>query len=156
MRDHRAGWIEESKNKKRKERVGAQEVGEDLERRQDREGESAQAGSAQPDGQIPHEDDVFYARLPMKPVASGSQGAGSSGPLFLGADGDLSEDDFGPPDDEFDLLMEGAVAASTARGETLLADKGKEVIRGTATVDASPWDDFADEMEVMAEFADDF
>lgn len=102
------------------------------------------------DDGIPPDDDEFYSRPPVRPPVSNSGGAGSSAPLFLGGD-DSSEDDFEPGEDEMDFLMEAA-ASSNAVGSTL-AGKGKEVAASTEA--APPVDEFADELEIMAELGDD-
>jgi len=147
----RESWIMESK----KNKTSGDTQEKDLD--QGRPGPSIAPGS--PDGEIPPNDDDLYSR-PTRIVAPAT---GSSGALFLGGPvSDSEEENFGPDDDELDTLMGEMAAAGAAgvaaTGTTAVAahstDKEKGVPKVTPV--APPDDEFADEMEAMAELGDDW
>jgi len=145
----RESWIMESKKNK---------TGGDTEKdlNQARPGPSIAPGP--PDGEIPPDDDDLYSR-PTRVVAPAT---GSSGALFLGGPVSDSEEESFPDDDELDTLM-GEMAAAGAAGVAAIgttviaahsADKEKGVPKVTPV--APPVDEFADEMEAMAELGVDW
>jgi len=148
----RESWIMESK----KNKTSGDTQEKDLD--QGRLGTRIAPGSL--DGEIPPDDDDLYSR----PTGRAAPAARDSGALFLGGPvSDSEEESFGPDNDELDALMgEMAAAGATdvaAIGATATAahstDKEKDVPK--VTLVAPPADDeFADEMEAMAELGDDW
>ncbi|PWW75540.1 Swi3-domain-containing protein [Tuber magnatum] len=101
--------------------------------------------------EVPPDDDDLYSR----PAGAVAPTTGNDGALFLGGPvSDSEEEDFGPDDNELDALMDEMATGVAAVGATAAAsgpvDKGKDV--PIVTPAAPPVDEFADEMEAMAEF----
>ncbi|KAG0638978.1 replication fork protection component Swi3-domain-containing protein [Tuber brumale] len=150
MKMEREGWIMDSKKKTSDD---TQEKGLD----QGRPGTSTTPGAL--GDEVPPNDDDLYSR----PTGAVAPAAGNDGALFLGgAPSDSEEENFGPNDDDLDALMDemaaagaaGVAAIGTATVADRLIDKGKDVPK-VAPV-APPLDEFADEMEAMAELEGDW
>ncbi|RPA97841.1 Swi3-domain-containing protein [Choiromyces venosus 120613-1] len=154
MKMERENWIMESKKKT---------SGDTQEKDLDQGWPETSIVLGAPGDEIPPNDDELYSR----PTGAVAPVVGSNGALFLGGPvSDSEEENFGPDDDELDALMDematagaaGVAADVAAMGATAVAasstDKGNDVPKVAPA--APPIDEFADEMEAMAELGDDW
>ncbi|CUS11723.1 unnamed protein product [Tuber aestivum] len=145
MKMERESWVMDNKKK-----AGSNTQEKDL----DQERPETNIAPGTLSDEIPPNDDDLYSR----PTGAIAPAVGNSGALFLGGPvSDSEEEGFGPDDNELDALMDEIAAAGAAGvaaiGATAIVaspiDKGKDVPKVTPV--APPVDEFADEMEAMAE-----
>jgi replication fork protection complex subunit Csm3/Swi3 len=154
MKMEREAWVMDSKKKT---------SGDTEEKSLDQGLDEGRPGTSTTPGvqgdEVPPNDDDLYSR----PTGAVAPTTGNDGALFLGGvPSDSEEENFGPSDDDLDALMDEMAAAGAAGvpaiGTTTVAasliDKGKDLPKVTPI--APPIDEFADEMEAMAELEGDW